>query len=45
MKTKLKVCDRCLCLNCQNKDCREFACSYCNLEIPIKDCEGYKNEK
>lgn len=45
MKTKLKVCDRCLCSSCNDTNCKELACSNCNLEDPTIDCEGYKEEE
>ena len=44
MKTKqiLKVCDKCLCNTCIDENCRDLACSNCNLEDPTEDCEGYR---
>jgi len=44
MKTKLKICDRCLCNTCGNSSCRERICSICNLEYPTTDCIGYYKE-
>lgn len=45
MKTKLKICDKCLCNSCGDTGCKGLACSICNLEDPTEDCEGYKNNE
>jgi len=45
MTTKtLKICNKCLCAICGNKDCKRLSCSICNL-IPVKNCEGYEENK
>jgi hypothetical protein len=44
MKTALKICDKCLCSTCQNIDCKEMQCPYCNISEPVKICGGYRGE-
>jgi hypothetical protein len=43
-KAPLKICDKCLCYDCQNIKCKEVACSICNLDFVMEKCEGFIGE-